>query len=81
MANENRLGLDDEDQYNIKGIIDDLIDVVATFSNLEERTEEDYSHLMSALDFGKMIVSGVVYKNGIDLCAGHEHDEDDDDDE
>ena len=69
--------LDDEDEYNIREIIDDLIDVVATFSNLEDRTTQDYSDLMAALDVGKMVVSGVVYKNGINLCEGHDHDGDD----
>lgn len=73
--------LDDEDKHNMKQIIDDLIDVVAAFSNLDDRDEEDYSDLLAALDVGRMVLCGVVYKNKIDLCAGHDHDDEDDDDE
>lgn len=76
MAKENELGLSEDDTQNIKLVMDDLIDLIVKFNNLDETTEEDYAALKTALDFANFIVSGIIYANGLDLCAGHDHDED-----
>lgn len=80
MATEDNkdLGLSDDDTQNIKLVVDDLIDLVVKFSNLEETTEADYAALKAALDFANFVVSGIIYANGLDLCAGHDHAKDDD---
>lgn len=76
---ENKLGLSDDDIANVKLVMDDLIDVVAKFNGLDEMTEADYGDLKGTLDFANFVVSGIIYSNGIDLCASHEHDEEDED--
>jgi hypothetical protein len=75
----NALGLSDDDLENVKMIMDDLLDVVAKFNSLDEITEEDYANVKMVLDFANFVVSGVIYSNGIDLCAGHGHGSEDDD--
>lgn len=80
MAEENNnaedLGLSDDDVENLRTALDDLIEIIVKFKGFEKNTEEDFSKLKSALDFADFIVSGIVYANGLDLCAGHDHDED-----
>lgn len=79
MAKENELGLSDDDIQNMKLVMDGLIDFVAKFNGLDEVTEADYSAFKAELDFANFIVSGIIYSNGMDLCAGHEHDDGGDD--
>jgi hypothetical protein len=81
---KNELDLSDDDLSNIQTVMSDLIDVVAKFNGLDEITEADYAHLKMVLDFSNFVVSGVIYSNGLDLTASHEHivrGDDDDDDE
>lgn len=77
MDKENKLGLSDVDINHLKLVMDDLIDVVAKFNGLDTITEEDFAHLKTVVDFANFIVSGVIYANGLDLCAGHDHSDDD----
>lgn len=81
--NNNELELSDDDLSNIQTVMGDLIDVVAKFNGLDTITEADYAHLKMVLDFSNFVVSGVIYANGLDLTASHEHivRGDDDDDE
>lgn len=73
----NELGLSNDDLENIKMVMTDLIDVVATFNGFDEPTEDDWSELKAVLDFANFVVSGIIYSNGIDLCAGHGDDDED----
>jgi hypothetical protein len=77
----NELGLSEEDVENMKTIMDDLIDAVVRFNGMTEPDEAAFSGLKSALDFANFVVSGVIYSNGMDLCAGHDHDEEDNDED
>lgn len=81
----NELGLTDEDLDNMKIVMDDLIDTIAKFNGLDGPTEAQYALLKSSLDFASFVVNGVIYSNGFDLCAAHDHneetDEEDEDDE
>jgi hypothetical protein len=74
-------GIDGDDQANMKLVMEGLIDQVVKFNSQGFTTDEDYAEFMADLDHASFIVNGVIYKNGIDLCAGiHEmFDEDEDD--
>lgn len=77
MERKNELGLDGDDLTNVDVVLEGLMDVIAAM-NANEYTEEHFADLKEAIDYGQFIVSGIIYKNGMDLCAGHEHDDDDD---
>lgn len=78
---KNELGLSNDDLENINVVMGDLIDIVARFNGMEEPGENDWSELKAVLDFANFVVSGIVYANGLDLCAGHGDDDDDDDED
>lgn len=82
MEKKNELGLSGDDLANIKIVMDDLINVVASFQAAEEHTDADYAALKHVLDFADFVVSGIIYSNGLDLGAHDDdcdHDEDNDD--
>lgn len=81
MAEEEGLSLSNDDIDNMKIVVNDLIDIVAKFSGPTEVTEVDFSELKAVLDFAQFVVSGVIYSNGLDICAGHGHDDEEDDDD
>lgn len=77
----NKLGLEEEDLHNIKVVMSDLLDVVAKFNGLDEIEEADYANLKTVIDFAQFVVSGIIYSNGLDLCADHDHDDESNNDE
>lgn len=76
MEESKKLELSEEDIHNTKETISELIDVVVKFAgNAQAWTEAQFEELKSVLDFSQFVISGVIYSNGMDLCAGHDHDE------
>lgn len=69
--------MDERDQQALDSVLEDLIDTVVRFKGGEEHSDEDLIELMQSMDYGKFIVSGIIYSNGICVCGDcAEHDED-----
>lgn len=76
MEEPKKLELSEEDIHNTKESINELIDVVVKFSgDAAGWTEAKFEELKSVLDFAQFVISGVIYSNGMDLCAGHDHED------
>lgn len=77
--NKNPLGLDTDDRQNMQAVMEDLIDNVVTFNSKGGFTkDEEFVTLALTLDNASFIVSGIMYKHGMELCAGmHDDDEED----
>ena len=80
MERKNELGLDSDDLENLDDIIDDLVTIIAKM-NVEEYTEAHIAELHNAADYANFVLKGIIYKNGFDPCAGHEHEDEEEDDD
>lgn len=69
-----------EDQLNVDKSMDLLIDVVSKFKSsqgIENLSTDDWAEMLTALDFGKFIISGIMYSYGMDLHVTHSTPEED----
>lgn len=81
---ENNLGLSKDDHANMKVVLNDLIEAIVTFNQLDGVSQNDWAEFKAILDFANFVVSGIIYSNGYDLGCHHDEDgevEYDDDDE
>lgn len=79
MERKNELGLEAEDLENIDMVVEALMDSLAVL-NSTEYDNENIVELNDALGFASFTIAGIIYKHGLDMCAGHDHDDEDDDD-
>ena len=67
-----------EDQSSVDDALDHLIESISIFKGsdgIESISMEDWGHMLAALDYGKYVISGIMYSYGMVLNV-HAHTED-----